>query len=44
MPKSSQPAAVTWPWTAASAMSGAAAPAAPPITAFQAERGLSQTV
>jgi len=25
-------------------MSGAAAPAAPPITAFQAERGFSHTV
>ena len=34
----------TLPLTAASAMSGAAAPAAPPITAFHAERGLSQIV
>ena len=44
MPKSSRPAAVIVPLTAASAISGAAAPAAPPITAFQAERGLSHTV
>jgi len=39
-----QPAAPISPFTAASAINGAAAPAAPPITAFQIDLGFSQTV
>ena len=39
-----QPATPTEPFTAASAISGAAAPAAPPTTAANGERGLSQRV
>ena len=44
MPKSTRPGSPIVPFTATSAISGAAAPAAPPMTALSGERGFSQIV